>query len=59
MKWTGHVARMGETRNAYKILVEKSKGKKPLGSHRLRWEYNIKMELKEILSEVWTEFVWL
>jgi hypothetical protein len=31
MRWTGHVARMGETRNAYRILVGKPEGKRPLG----------------------------
>jgi hypothetical protein len=34
----GHVARMGEMRNAYKILVEKSEGKRPLGISRRKWE---------------------
>jgi hypothetical protein len=34
MRWEGHVARMGETRNAYRILVGKSKGKRPLGRPR-------------------------
>jgi hypothetical protein len=47
MRWAGHVASMGEMRNAYKILVEKPEGKKPLGRHRRRWEENIKMEVKE------------
>jgi hypothetical protein len=44
MRWAGHVARMRETRNAYKILV----GKRPLGRHRRRWEDNIRMDLREI-----------
>jgi hypothetical protein len=41
MRWAGHVARMGETRNAYRIMVGK-----PLGRPRRRWVDNIKMDLK-------------
>jgi hypothetical protein len=48
MRWTGHVARMGEKRNAYKILVGKPEGKRPLGRPRRRWVDNIKMDLREI-----------
>jgi hypothetical protein len=39
---------MGETRNAYKILVGKPEGKRPLGRSRRRWVDNIKMDLREI-----------
>jgi hypothetical protein len=46
MRWTGHVGRMGEKRNAYRMLVEKPEGKKPLGTPRLRWVDNIKMNLR-------------
>jgi hypothetical protein len=46
MRWAGHVARMGEKRNAYRNSVGKTEGKRPLGGHRHRWEYNIKMELR-------------
>jgi hypothetical protein len=38
---------MEEMRNSYKILVGKPEGKRPLGTYRRRWEYNIKMDLKE------------
>jgi hypothetical protein len=48
MKWAGHVARMGETRNAYRILVGKPEGKNPLERPRRRWVDNIKMDLGEI-----------
>jgi hypothetical protein len=48
MRWAGHVARMGETRNAYRILVGKREGKRPLGRPRRRWVDNIKMDLREI-----------
>jgi hypothetical protein len=46
--WAGHVARMGEKRNAYRILVEKLEAKRPLGRPRRRWVDNIKMDLREI-----------
>ena len=48
MGWVGHVAHMGEKRAAYKILVEKPEGKRPLGRPRSRWEDNIKMDLQEV-----------
>jgi hypothetical protein len=48
MRWAGHVARMGETRNAYKILVGNPEGKRPLERRRRRWVDNIKMDLREI-----------
>jgi hypothetical protein len=48
MRWAGLVARMGEKRNAYRILVGKPEGKRPLGRSRRRWVDNIKMDLREI-----------
>jgi hypothetical protein len=48
MRWAGHVARMGEKRNAYRILVRNPEGKRPLGRPRRRWVDNIKMDLREI-----------
>jgi hypothetical protein len=48
MRWAGHVARMGEKRNASGLLVGKPEGKRPLGSPRRRWVDNIKMDLLEI-----------
>jgi hypothetical protein len=48
MKWVGHVARIGEKINAYRILVEKPEGKRPLGRPRRRWAENNKMDLREI-----------
>jgi hypothetical protein len=44
MRWAGHVARMGETRNACRIVVVKPEGKRPLGRLKRRWVDNIKME---------------
>jgi hypothetical protein len=48
MRWAGHVARMGEERKFYKVLVGKPEGKRPLGRPRCRWEDEIRMDLKEI-----------
>jgi hypothetical protein len=48
MSWAGHVARMGERRNAYRILVGKPEGKRSLGRPRRRWVDNIKMDLRKI-----------
>jgi hypothetical protein len=45
MRWAGHVARMGEKRNVYRLLVGKPEGKRPLGRPRHRWKNNIKTEL--------------
>jgi hypothetical protein len=45
MRWAGRVARMGEKRNVYRLLVGKPEGKKPLGRPRRRWMDNIKMNL--------------
>ncbi|KAJ4425776.1 hypothetical protein ANN_27401 [Periplaneta americana] len=47
LRWAGHVARMGEFRNAYRVLVGRPEGKRPLGRPRRRWEDNIKMDLRE------------
>jgi hypothetical protein len=48
MRWAGHVARMGERRGVYRVLVRRPEGKRPLGRPRRRWEDNIKMGLREI-----------
>jgi hypothetical protein len=48
MRWAGHVARMGEERNVYRLLVGKPQGRRPLGRTRQRWIDNIKMDLLEI-----------
>jgi len=48
MRWAGHVARMGEGRGVYRILVRKPEGRRPLGRPRRRWEDNIKMDLREV-----------
>ena len=48
MGWEGHVARMGERRGVFLVLVGKPEGKKPLGRPRRRWEYNIKVDLRKV-----------
>jgi hypothetical protein len=48
MRWAGHVARIGEGRGVYRVLVGRPEGKKPLGRPGRRWEDNIKMDLMEI-----------
>ncbi|KAJ4442477.1 hypothetical protein ANN_04063 [Periplaneta americana] len=51
LRWAGHVARMGESRNAYRVLVGRPEGKRPLGRPRRRWEDIIKMDLRERSAE--------
>ena len=48
MRWAGHVARMGERRGVYRVLVGNPVGKSPLGRPWLRWEDNCKMEFQEV-----------
>ena len=50
-RWAGHVARMGESRGAYGVLVGRTEGKKPLGRPRLRRKDNMKMDLQEVGCE--------
>jgi hypothetical protein len=55
-RWAGHVARMGEKRNSYRLLVGNPEGKAPLGSRRLRWVDNIRMDLGEV---GWGDVGWI
>ena len=48
MRWAGQVARMGERKGVYRVLVGKPEGKKPLGRPRSRWEENIKIDLQKV-----------
>jgi len=48
MRWAGHVARMGERRGVFRVLVRKREGKIPLGRPRRRWEDDIKVDLQEV-----------
>jgi hypothetical protein len=56
MRWAGHVARMGEKRNVYRLLVGKPQGKRPLGRPRRRWVDNIRIGWDGVM---WTGLVWL
>jgi hypothetical protein len=61
MRWAGHVARMGEGKNVYRVLVGKPEGKRPLGRPRRRWEDGIKVDLRGTGYGVgvWNGFSWL
>jgi hypothetical protein len=56
MRWAGNVACMGEKRNAYRLLVGKPEGKRPLGRPRRRWVDNIRMDLREV---GWGDVDWI
>jgi hypothetical protein len=56
MRWAGHVARMGEKRNAYRLVVLKPEGKRRLGRPRRRWVDNIRMDLREM---EWGDVDWI
>ena len=49
MGWVRHLARMGESRGVYRVLVEQPEGHRPVGRHRRRWEDNIKMDLQKVV----------
>jgi hypothetical protein len=55
-RWAGHVARMGEERKGYRVLVGKPERKRPLRRPRHRWEDGIRMDLREI---GWGDVVWI
>ena len=48
MRWAGHVARMGEERGVYMVLLGKPEGRRPLGRPRRRWVDSIRMDLQEV-----------
>jgi hypothetical protein len=56
MSWAGHVARMGKGRGAYRILVGRPEGRRPLGRPRRRWEDDFKIDLQEV---GWGDMVWI
>jgi hypothetical protein len=60
MRWAGHVTGMVEKKNAYRLLVGKPEGKRPLGRPRRRWVDNILGWILERWDGVmWTGLVWL
>jgi hypothetical protein len=56
MRWAGHVARIGDKSNAYRLLMGKPGGKRPLGRPRRRWVDNIRMDLGEV---GWDDVYWI
>jgi PAS domain-containing protein len=56
MRWAGHVIRIGQKRNAYRLLVGKPDGRRPLGRPRLRWLDNIRIDLVEV---GWSDVDWI
>jgi hypothetical protein len=54
-----HVARMGEGKGVYRVLVWIPEGKRPLGRNRRKWGDNIKMDIQEVGCGVWTGLGWL
>jgi hypothetical protein len=59
LRWAGYVVRMAERRGAYRGLVGKPEGMRPLGRPRRRWEDNIKMALQEVGRGAWAALIWL
>jgi len=58
MRWAGHVAHMGKRRGAYRILVGRPEGRRPLGRPRFRW-WGIKMDLQEVAWGALTRLIWV
>ena len=56
MNWTGHVGRMGDKRSAYRVLVGKRGGKKPLGRPKLMWDNNNEINPQEV---AWGDMDWI
>jgi hypothetical protein len=55
MRWAGYVARMGNMRGAYRVLVGRPKEKRPLRRSKCRWNDNIKIHLQEVEEGMWTD----
>ena len=51
MRWAGHVVLTEQSRNAYRVLMGKPEGKRPLARPRRRWEDNIKMDLRDVCGD--------
>ena len=59
IRWVGHVARMGEWRGVYRILVGKHEGKRPLGRHSRKWYVILKCIFRKQDVRVWSGLIWL
>ena len=58
MRWAVHVARMGERRGAYVVLVGKSEVRRPFGRPRHRWEDNVEMDFQDVGWVTWAGLIW-
>jgi len=59
MRWAEHVVRIGENSCAYRVLVRKPEGKRPLGRRRCKWEDNIEIAGQEIGWGTWNGLIWV
>ena len=59
MRWVGHVANVRDNRGAYRLLIGKTEGKRPLATLRHRQDDKINMDLQEMGQEAWTGLMWL
>jgi hypothetical protein len=59
MRWAGHVARIAEGRDVYRVLMGKPEGKRPFGRHRRRWRILLKWILRKLDVGEWTGSIWL
>jgi hypothetical protein len=59
MRWAGHVARIGERKGVYGVLVGKLEAKRPRGRPRCIWEDNINIDLQEIGAWTTSNWVWI
>jgi hypothetical protein len=59
MRWAGHVARVGERRAVYRVLVGRPEGKRQLGRHERRCRMILKWIFKKWNGEAWTRSIWL
>jgi hypothetical protein len=59
MRWAGHVARVGEGRNVYRVLVGRPEGKKPLENQGVDWRMGSKQTFGRLVAGVWRGFTWL
>jgi hypothetical protein len=59
MRWAGHVARIGDRRDPYRVLARRPEGKRPLGRPKRRWQSNIETDLADVGWGAWTGLIWL
>jgi len=59
LRLAGHVARIKERRGAYRVMLGKPEGRRPLGRPRRRCEDNIKMNLQKVVWRAWNGLIWL